>query len=745
MIRRWARALAAWLRVDRDSLPETDPRVLRVALVVTLVATFWFTAAAAWEIGGPFAAGHYGAATAVATGGENMWRWGVLGPVTRYVLGTPRNVDFYCHHPWGIFWTSALFVKVFGHHDWVCRLPAVLMSASMPPLLYAIGRSSWGAVAGAVTAAAFTVLPIALAFANFFALEVPVMFGLALAMWGYLRLAQTGRRRWLAVALGGLLYALHADWPGYIFGALFLPVLLARGLVLRRFFPPIAFRRFALFWALAACFALGSAALYVLLFARLGQLEEFLRQGEFRSVGSQLPIERVIEARRAWVDESFTPLAIALGKVAAPLLALRFVVRRRDGEFLPLAVLGTAIVQYVVFKQGADVHVFWPHYFALYFALAMGALTRTLESLVLRVLGWIRRSRWVPLGSLAALLAGVAVCALILPDGVRVLVYARKTGGRFNEKGSIIQPDIDKEAVLERLALRLPEAASVGLHSGMKQSYWMDWVLRRPVRTVKTGRSAGGTDRYYLVDSRFASPDDLDTVAKNHSVTALGPFWFVDRDAPPGALNAERIVRREPGALERYFVLGSHALRDFAPDPWARWHFAHHYGVKGIEPPSGTPQDFEQLRIAHNAALVAGDAARAAALRQKLLHGTNTKARCRYSDGSELLGVRFEPGPSDVLTVYFEAGEASESARYGIDSVVEEPAPWSLVPADPVVREVGMPFDIPTARWKRGFIYASVTEVLKRPGRERYLGSYRAGGPTPEGCPLEQTLLVLHD
>ena len=34
-----------------------------------------------------------------------------------------------------------------------------------------------------------------------------------------------------------------------------------------------------------------------------------------------------------------------------------------------------ALVQYLVFKEGADIHIFWPHYFAPYFALAMGALS----------------------------------------------------------------------------------------------------------------------------------------------------------------------------------------------------------------------------------------------------------------------------------------------------------------------------------------------------------------------------------
>ncbi|HEV8245399.1 MAG TPA: glycosyltransferase family 39 protein, partial [Polyangiaceae bacterium] len=553
------------------ALPASDPRVERAARVVVALVTVGFALAASWEIAGPLAAGHYAAASAVATGGENMWRWGVLAPVTHYLLAPPHDADFYCHHPWGIFWTAALFVKLLGHHFWVCRLPAVLMSASMPPLLYALGRAIWGPVAGAASAAGFAVLPIALAFANFFALEVPVMFGMTVGMWGYVRLTQTGRRRWLLTALGGLLYAMHADWVGFVFAALLLPSLFVRGFLLRRFFPPLAFRRFALFWALLACLSIASAAFYLLLFYRLGQLQEFLQQGEFRSAGSGAPLARVLEARRPWIDASFTPFAIVLGKVAAPLLVLRFLLRRRDGELLPLLVLGTALFQYLVFKQGADIHVFWPHYFALYFALALGALTRTIEGGFERVLVLLRRPRFVALSSLLCLAGSTFVAALIVPDGVRALGFARKTGGRFNEKGSIIQPDIDKEAALELISQGLAPAASVGLHSGMKQSYWMDWVLERPLRSARVGRSGGGGDRYFIADSRFAAADELESMATTYSVTAFGPFWFVDRKAPRGSFDALSIVRREPSVFERFFVLGSHALRSIEPDPWARW------------------------------------------------------------------------------------------------------------------------------------------------------------------------------
>ncbi len=68
----FANRLIDWLRADRSTLPPANPRVERVARLVVVVAGVWFALAAGWEIAGPFASGPYAAATAVATGSENM-------------------------------------------------------------------------------------------------------------------------------------------------------------------------------------------------------------------------------------------------------------------------------------------------------------------------------------------------------------------------------------------------------------------------------------------------------------------------------------------------------------------------------------------------------------------------------------------------------------------------------------------------------------------------------------------------
>jgi len=466
-----------------------------------------------------------------------------------------------------------------------------------------------------------------------------VMFGLALGAWGYLRLVQTGRRRFLALALLGLTFAMHADWAAFVFVALVLAAGLLR-MLLRRFTPPLPLRAYAVFWCAAACLAVASGGFYLVAFNQLGQIEQFLRQGQHRATGSALPLSEVLETRRFWIETTFTPLAIWLGKAGAALLVVRTLVVRADGEWLPLCVLLMATFQYVVFKNGADVHIYWPHYFALYFALALGALAQTLESgfdLVARV----AKREWLRSAAPLAALAGAAlVCLAILPDGVRAWVFARKTGGRFNERGSIIHPDIDKQKALEFVARLLPQNAPVVLHPGIKHSYWLDWVLERPLAVRALSRNAS-QDRYYLIDPRFAEPEELEPLLEHDVVSVVGPIWFVERGTH-GAARAFRVVPREPSEQRLGLRRGAHAPREIEADPWAGWELAHH--LQGSAPvPAVAPKTFEELRAAHNQALAAGDTAKAEALLARLLNGADRRPRCRYSDGSELLAARFEP------------------------------------------------------------------------------------------------------
>jgi hypothetical protein len=708
-------------------MSESSRRLSRVCLAAAVMASVGFALATFWELNDTFGAGHFAAATAVCTAGENMWSWGVLGPVTHALAQAPTPAEFYCHHPWGSFWVSALFMKVFGHHDWACRLPAALQSVLTVPALYFTARTLWSPVAGAVAAVSFAVVPIALSFSDFNGLEVPAMFGALLCIWGYARFRKSYRQRDAWLSLAGLIYGICADWPVIVFGAAMLGAIFVNVFLLGRWTAPADRRRMATFWALAVALSTIAVGAQLYAFAQLGQLNEFFAQGNRRSAGVDTPLALVLAARKFWIEVSFTGLAIGLGKLALPVLALRVVLRRNEVEALPLAVLAMSVFQYVVFKQGADVHIFWPHYFALYFALACAGMAQSALD-VFRLLSrrWPRLSQIWP--HYAVLAAFLLLALAILPDGLRALHYAHRSGGRFNESGRLIKSDKDKVAALEWLTQRWAPQAGVTLHPGMRQSLWVDWSLQRPVSTVARLPSGPGAsrDRYYAADLRFMTGAEQDTLAANFSLTALGPFLAMDRTAPAGELQAFDIERVEPTAFESYWVSSSHALRRVSPDPFLTWELKDRFGLSPNPPPTALPKTPEERRIAHNIAVSQGDSTSSAHWLKALLADCDQSHVLGFGSGNTLLGTRLERGSSLVFSVYVRAAGADpREPELRMHSKVTETPAGSLVDRDAVLAEVGMPFAIPASRWKSGYVYSSITEIIRRIGKERWTAHFR--------------------
>jgi 4-amino-4-deoxy-L-arabinose transferase-like glycosyltransferase len=738
-----------WLELpipERDGagLPIVSALETRVSRLVVLLATLGFALAATWEIGAAPLAGHYASSASVGIIADNMLHWGIGGPVWDYSATQPSPTQYYCHHPWGIFWTSALAMKLLGRHDFVLRLVPVLLSAATPPLLYMLGRALWRPFAGAVAAAAFVVLPISLAFAHFNALEVPVMCWSLLGLWGFVRFHATGRRRHLAASLLGFALALHADWPAYLLLGGLLAFALVRAFALQRWFGRVNWRRYLSWWVLAATLAGVTLLLYLALFHRSGKLADLLGSYRGRSSGNDQSLAQVLAARRYWIELSFTPIAIALGKLAAALAVARLVVLRREHEVLPLLVLFMASVQYVVFKQGADVHVFWPHYFAAFFALGMGALVDTAASVAARLGGRARAGGPGMLGrrGLAMVAAlGLLPLAAVARDGIATLGYARASGGRFNEKGLLIHSDGDKNAFLRWLEPQLAVDERVGTHIGMKVDWSQLWTLRRVThQNLPLPRRPhphyGRLQRppkasIYLSDTRYLWDELGGSLAKRFAVGAVGPFWFVRPTQAAAPIEAYRFEEREPGLLERYLGAAYEPRRTVVPDPFATWELRVHYGQPADAPPE-PPGDFEQRRVAHNIAVAAGDPSGAAKWLAQL-EGELSPPKMRFDDGSELLGVRLRPGAAPQLTLLWRAsGPSDHDVQPEVRGRVIAAARWSTTMADPTVRIVSPPLGIAPLRWRAGFVYSQSMRLIARPGQEQLELAFRLrrGRPT---------------
>ena len=339
----------------------------------------------------------------------------------------------------------------------------------------------------------------------------------------------------------------------------------------------------------------------------------------------------------------------------------------------------------------------------------------------------------------------------ILPDGVTGLNYARNTGGRFNEKGLLIHQDADKSILMKWLEPKLESRTSAGFDISMRFEWSYAWELQRPVEPIaamphslKTGR-----EQYFLLDTRFVSRSkDLQTLADTFAITAVGPYWIVDRGAAKAPIEGYVFEHHEPGILDWCFYQAHDPVYSIQRDAYHAWELRDAYGQKPNPVPHGPLLTRDARRVAHNMAVASGDKALAAKLQQELLADLDRSVATRYDDGTELLGMTYDKGVAPRLTLYFKSsGAEGGDLEFSIRSEVEQKKTLSWVEADDKLRVVGMPFSIPTSLWKPGFIYTSVTEIRKRPGLERYYGYFHAtrGGkpPIPVKGPVRRTLLML--
>jgi hypothetical protein len=223
-------------------------------------------------------------------------------------------------------------------------------------------------------------------------------------------------------------------------------------------------------------------------------------------------------------------------------------------------------------------------------------------------------------------------------------------------------------------------------------------------------------------------------LAGQHAVSAIGPFWSIDGLRPTAPIEAYSFDEREPRFFERWFLQAHDPIRSVRPDPWRTWELRAAHGQTPNPPPLAAPRTRDERRIAHNLALVSGDRSRAATLRADLERDYESAARTRFSDGTELLGARFEPGVAPRLRLLFAVGTPPTGERqFDVRSVMFGDERWSFITADDKEKQVGTFFALAPMLWKAGELHEYVCEIRHRPGKERFYGFFvGAGAPRPE-------------
>lgn len=683
----------------------------------------WFAGAAIWGLGALPAAGHLGGGQAgTALFGENILRWKTIYPLwTWYSTHAPGLDQAYCHHPFGVHWLSALSVAMFGHRDLAVALPAVTMSVLSPYLMYRVAKLHWGTAAGVVALAAFTVVPINVAFSSYHNLEVMGIFGLLVFFLGHGLYLQTLKTRHLVLALFGVLVTVCSDWIGYVG----LGVVLGYDLIRLWILPGKTggFRQLKAhgrLWILSATIAVVSFVGWLVLFQHAGKMGDWLGSAEARgsreATSFTATLSAVLASRRAWIDTAFTPLAITLGKVAAITAIVRPLVRRVSQEVFPLALLLVATMQYVAFRQGAEVHYFWPHYFGAYYALALAGLFRTLLDISGRLPGaFIKRHQ----ARITAALVGLALLPsfIMLPDAFRMRRYAWATGGRFNEHGSHVRSERFYFQVL-REKTSLPLGTPLLVHPTAGWGGWEGiWAIHGAGEVNATPRS----DRpYWAARGNILPPDEQKRLGAIPGMSLYAGVWLYDRrrNAP---LTAWKVREREPTAWERFWSHPTERAFDITDevDLFATWEARFHFGLQA-EAPSEPARTDEEKRIAHNIAVSRGDEAAAAVLREALTAHLSRSSAALFNDGLQILGTHVIAGAEPRVEVWFLGAPTQADAVFNVYSKVLSQDPLSLIPADGTMCGYGETFAISTKLWRKGFLYKLAVPLHHRPGTERY-------------------------
>ncbi len=185
--------------------------------------------------------------------------------------------------------------------------------------------------------------------------------------------------------------------------------------------------------------------------------------------------------------------------------------------------------------------------------------------------------------------------------------------------------------------------------------------------------------------------------------------------------------------VERVFSNPFEPVVTITPIESVTWEWQIHLGDNPA-PPTGEPVDLDDVRIAHNVAVLLNDTSRVHMLRERIEHELRRDSRASYSEGVELLGARITTSVHPMVEAWFVSGGPLDSdAVFDIRTNVVAKKRWSLIPPDPAERQCSGPAPLPSSVWRKGFIYAASCSAYHRIGVERYVGSFH--GRDPKGQP----------
>ena len=566
----------------------SDSKLPKWALWLLWGSVFLYLLYSSFGIAGPFLWGHHGYHGATyALRARMTLRLGVLVPATSPGFVPPLLATYYLHHPIGYHYLLLPFFKLFGDHEWVVRLVAVLGGLVTLQALYRLVRRWWAPQVAVLAVAVYVCLPILWSFS---VLSDPMLLEMACCLWaldGFLRYLDRPSCRaallqsCVALAIGGLLM-----WEVYFQATLHGLYLLwlwravrKKGLLL-----PDGWRAgqaTQTVWRWLGCTFVATAApmlFHLSLLFRQGLWHDFTHSFQERHSAQVL---QVIARESYYLRLLFGVPLMMLGGFWLALLAVNGWQRRTQRELAGTtkpALPGLSAREHAVlffftlntlyiamFARGASIHLYRVFFYSAFFTLAT-------VDLWVRLLPWLRE-RWLGLqaaghqvppqleAQLRRRYAWVVALffVLMLPHDVYNLLESRVMMGTHAHKNYDAEPT--KLRFAAEVSRQLAPTDNVLVHGSLpfrvEFQYYLDRAttgLRRLRDTSALSKAAPGGQQAVLLDSSRLDPReraDLQTLLQTYPATFYDAFVMIDLRHPwppqsAGSQRSPQVYRFEP-------------------------------------------------------------------------------------------------------------------------------------------------------------------------------------------------------
>ncbi len=665
----------------------------------------------------PFFWGHYGYHGAIYTLRARMsLRLHTLAPTTWSGFDKPPLNSLYFHHPIGYHHLLTLLVPIFGEHEWLPRVVAVLGGLVALYALYKLVKRAWCRELAMVSVMFFIALPI---ITTFSVLSDPMLLMFACtcwSLWSYLALIEAedeaAKKRALlhaaaSYALSGLLM-----WEAY-FLAPFIALhaiafsFTARGKILRMRF--LGREMNALY---AHILTIGSACVAMMAFHIwythfTGAWPDFMESFHVRSAPPSA--HYVIDRHTLWLKLLYGVPPVAIGLLWLAIWIVRAATgRSRLRDLLPLSFFYLNTLYIFLFAEGSAVHLYRVFVYSGFFTLSAVDLLSSAMAMARK----IGSQRWLAPMVAFVLFGGYLIVEL--PHSYKNLLDGRAFAGTLGENYPGTQ--FDKAMVaMEATRMTTPSERVIVHygHLGARKEMW--YYLDRSFDEVTTlpqinKYHATWAKSVLMLDFSALSPSEqpfYDELVRKHPVTYYDHYAIVDlRSNKPGASSYE-FVPQPMSASYKWWV-----SRKWPPLKIERIAYmpgfchALQLGIpistdEVLPPPPAQPAlraCYANLLLDRGSSRAANDAVNTTVAQMRAVPlGDSTIYVGQIVRGR--LELFFKPsGPAPTLSIVHQLTTEG-------DTQVHKTTPPATVP--------------PSAKWKAGHLYAD--EVFIPPGKPNHL------------------------